>query len=566
MQPVVIDSAKADAVGGFSQPPPAKRACPSEGDSSESLAAQLEAMRLRAESAESRLEVVEARSSPGPTLKTVGVTDGPRRAAELVFAAGDKESEPKMNLVSMKQPAKLPRMAKSASTFQLVVLFFASCPVYLTKALFKPVPRYAAKACEMAKRMVKATVSDTVTYADTNPFLSTLYFFTALCIVTNWRPYADGLVTAENAESIVPTAGLIAQLTLPCLASYMKKKVRLSFTGAHIGASIIESTHVEGTPLPNALAFDTRPVYRIKSDDTKRGTKSNAPAAELNADLWSEWDHFYWMFVFFHFEVMMAVAQPTSLVVFVHSDMVACGLFAWFAAMAADHGVYFSALRLAPSVLQFITGFYPTLWEHSSTQAVWLVLVPAYNGCPAHVKVLVFAYSQCYLNDRSQKSGLSISHHQCQIVRGLANLATRAWLYTTPLWLIADSAGAAQMTSVFRVLFRTAAQAGGDWSPTEHILARGYALAAVQALVKRIADVADATARDALLMSTEVPKNIRNEVAKLVGSVRGGRNSGSICGPSKARPARPVCTNCRSGLAVQAKLNGRCPECPAPTK
>ena len=61
--------------------------------------------------------------------------------------------------------------------------------------------------------------------------------------------------------------------------------------------------------------------------------------------------------------------------------MVACGLFAWFAAMAAD-GVQFTALRLAPSVLQFITGFYPTQWEHSSTQATWLVLVPAYNGCP----------------------------------------------------------------------------------------------------------------------------------------------------------------------------------------
>ena len=105
---------------------------------------------------------------------------------------------------------------------------------------------------------------------------------------------------------------------------------------------------------------------------------------------------------------------------------------------------------------------------------------------------------------------------------------------------------------------------GGLWSPWQHILSRGYALAAVQTLVKRIADVADATARDALLTSTEVPENIRKEVAKLVGNVRGGRCRQG--GPSKARPTRPVCTNCRSGLAVQAKLNGRCPECPAPTK
>ena len=524
--PPVIAPPFADAWGGFSNPPSAKRSCPSEGsDSPASLAEQFEVMRLRAESAESRAEAAEARSFAGPTLKTVGVSDGPHAVAELAFAAGHEESEPKMNLHGMKKMATLPRMKKDAYTFQLVVTFFMSCPLYLTKALFSPVPRMAAEACTMAARMVKATVPGTTTYADRNPFLATLYCFSALCVVTNWRPFADGMVTIEDALSIAPTAGLIAGLTLPCLASYMKQKLRMSFTGAHVGASIIESTHVEGTALPNALAFDSRPVYRVKSDDTTSGTKSNGPAADLNADIWSKWDAFYWMFVFFNYEVMTGAAQPTSLVVCVHSDMVACGLFAWFAAMAAD-GVQFTALRLAPSVLQFITGFYPTQWEHSSTQATWLVLVPAYNGCPAHIKLIIFAYSQCYLNDRSQKSGLSISHFQCQIVRGLVHMTTRAWLYTCPLWLIADSVGAAQMTSIFGVVFRTPSQAGGDWSPWEQILSLGYGVVAVQALVKRIADIAEPTARDAVLLtSAEVPENIRTCVAGLVGTILGGRST-----------------------------------------
>lgn len=74
------------------------------------------------------------------------------------FAAGHEETEPKMNLHGMKKMATLPRMKKDAYTFQLVVTFFMSCPLYLTKALFSPVPRMAAEACTMAARMVKATV------------------------------------------------------------------------------------------------------------------------------------------------------------------------------------------------------------------------------------------------------------------------------------------------------------------------------------------------------------------------------------------------------------------------
>ena len=40
----------------------------------------------------------------------------------------------------------------------------------------------------------------------------------------------------------------------------------------------------------------------------------------------------------------------------------------------------------------------------------------------------------------------------------------------------------------------------------------------------------------------------------------------SAGGSASKAPSRAVCTNCPSRLAIQKKLNGRCPECPAPTK
>ena len=57
------------------------------------------------------------------------------------------------------------------------------------------------------------------------------------------------------------------------------------------------------------------------------------------------------------------MAQPTSLVVCVHSSMVACGLFAWFATMAADSGVQFMLCGKIPMGAIFLESYLTMPWH-----------------------------------------------------------------------------------------------------------------------------------------------------------------------------------------------------------
>ena len=222
----------------------------------------------------------------------------------------------------------------------------------------------------------------------------------------------------------------------------------MALTGAVIFAFIISSVG-----LRNCVCVDTLPSY-LKTAGTAEGTGTTAPDSKKNASLLAEWADFH--FPTFFLDQMRLVAC-------VDSGMCKRQLHGWFARMAAEKGIIFTALPLSVSFVSFIAGYSGANFMDTSGLSIWLVFVPAIAGvCEAHAKFVVFGYSQCYGLTKGDFFGAKLKFGAAMFVRGLAGKFFTPFSQESPFYWLNFSEFAPRLTNALGgVLYLTPSTVGG---------------------------------------------------------------------------------------------------------
>ena len=176
---------------------------------------------------------------------------------------------------------------------------------------------------------------------------------------------------------------------------------------------------------------------------------------------------------------------------------------------------------------QFATSYSAETWHLGTTTATWILFVPETATCDAHAKVLIFGFSQCYLNEDGKTLGVVVKHQAMQLPRSLASLGLplrlqllpREYESNMPLWCVMHAAGTAWLSKLLGVLVLTPCQAGGtvggSHSPHAALTAAGLSMEERQAIVDRIVAL-PAAHREAALAA--IPSEINSDIRALVRS------------------------------------------------